>query len=374
MFQLVVESAPAAMVMVDKEGKIHLVNRQAESLFGYSREELLGQRIEILVPERFRGIHSVLREGFSRDPQTRAMGRGRDLFGLTKDGKEIPIEIGLNSIETAEGMCTLASMIDITERRRSEDERAVLQKRLESVNRELNDFAYVVSHDLKAPLRNIASLADWIAADYSDKLGKEGKDQLGLMNGRVKRMSALIDGILRYSKLGRLEEEKERVDLNQLVRETIDLLGPPRNVEVTVTGKLPVLFFEKVRIQQVFQNLIGNAIKFLDKPKGKVRMGCADTGADWKFSVEDNGPGIEERYQQRIFKMFETLASSDDGGSTGIGLTIAKKIVEMNGGKIWLESKVGQGSTFFFSLPKDSSSRSKKKETADENEKTLIAG
>jgi signal transduction histidine kinase len=242
---------------------------------------------------------------------------------------------------------------DTTHRKEAEVEQARLLKELEDVNRELTDFASIVSHDLKAPLRAIGSLAEWISMDYSEKLGPEGKEQLSMLLGRVRRMNNLIDGILRYSRLGRTKEEKVEVDLNALVAEVIDLVRPPEQITVTVETHLPEVICERTRIAQVFQNLLSNAIKFSDKPVGDVSVGCVGENGHWKFWVKDNGPGVDEKYYEKIFQIFQTLAPRDQTENTGVGLAIVKRIVEMHGGRIWLESVVGQGCTFYFTCPKN---------------------
>ena len=243
------------------------------------------------------------------------------------------------------------SFHDVTEREISERKKAKLIKEAESINRELEDFAYIVSHDLKAPLRGIKTLVDWISTDYADKLDREGKEQMDLLTSRVGRMHNLIDGILQYSRIGRMKEERVRVDLNKHVLEIIDMIAPPENIAVTIENKLPIVECEQTRICRVFQNLLSNAVKYMDKPQGWIKIGCVEENGYWKFGITDNGPGIEEKHYHKIFQMFQTLSARDDFESTGVGLTLVKKIVELYGGKIWVESKVGQGSTFFFTLP-----------------------
>lgn len=350
--RLVVEAAPNAMIMVDRSGKINLANAQAVTLFGYQREELMGKSVEELLPDRYRSQHLAYRTGFFINPQARAMGAGRDLFGLRKDGREIPIEIGLNPIKTEEGAFVLASIIDITERKRTEEKQTQLMKELESVNRELSDFAYVVSHDLKAPLRGIGSAVEWVATDYRDKLDEKGKEILRLLNQRVNLLHSLVDGILEYSRVGRLKETEVKVDLNQLVKEAIELLTPPKHIRIEIENPLPAVYGEKVRIQQVFQNLLSNAIKYMDKEQGQIKIGCRPADGFWQFHVSDNGPGIEKKYFSKIFQLFQTLQQKEKSESTGIGLALIKKIVDLYQGKIWVESTVGEGSTFYFTLPK----------------------
>jgi len=241
---------------------------------------------------------------------------------------------------------------DITERKQTQKKQTELLKQIEKANREQKEFAYVASHDLKAPLRGISSLAGWISSDYGDKLGDKGQEQIDLLLGRVDRMQKLIDGILQYSRVGRVEEEKMAVDLNELVPEIIDLLAPPENIEIVIDNELPAVECGETRITQVFQNLLSNAVKYIDKPQGQIRIGCVEEGNCWKFSVADNGSGIEEEHFERIFQIFQTLSRHDENGGTGIGLTVVKKIVELYGGEIWVESKLGEGTTFLFTLPK----------------------
>lgn len=223
---------------------------------------------------------------------------------------------------------------------------------LEIANKELSGFAYVVSHDLKAPLRAISRLAQWLVSDYADAFDDDGKQMIELLVGRVKRMDSLIEGILEYSRIGRLEGEPIAVDLNQVVRDVLDSLAPPEHIQVEVAHELPTLTIDKIRIMQVFQNLISNAIKFLDNPRGEITIDCTSDDAFWIFSVGDNGPGIDPKYHDRIFRIFQTLQPRDTFESTGIGLSLVKKIIEWYGGRVWVESAIGQGSVFRFSLPK----------------------
>lgn len=236
--------------------------------------------------------------------------------------------------------------------RRAEKQRDILLREIQGANDELKNFAYVVSHDLKAPLRAISSLADWLSTDYADKFDDQGKEQMRLLISRVRRMDGLIDGILLYSRVGRVKETMVAVDLSRLVPEVIDSLAPPANITVTIANSLPTVMAEPTRILQVFQNLLSNAIKYMDKPEGKIRIACSAEGSQWKFSVADNGPGIKQQHFEKIFQLFQTLAPRDRVESTGVGLALVKKIVEMYGGHVWVESNVGEGSTFFFTLPR----------------------
>ncbi len=241
---------------------------------------------------------------------------------------------------------------DITERKKADQRQTQLLRRLASINQELGDFAYVVSHDLKAPLRAIKTLAEWLCADYQDKLDAPGRENLQLLGSRVDRMQNLIDGVLQYSRVGRTEQGTAPVALDHVVPEIVDNLGVPEHITIQIAPDLPTVEGDLTRITQVFQNLLSNAIKYMDKPQGKIAVAWEEADGFWKFRVADNGPGIEQRHFERIFKLFQTLGARDSQESTGVGLTIAKKVVEMYGGKIWVESEVGKGSTFFFTLPR----------------------
>ncbi|NOR75004.1 MAG: HAMP domain-containing protein [Draconibacterium sp.] len=223
---------------------------------------------------------------------------------------------------------------------------------LQAANSELESFAYSVSHDLKAPLRAISQLSYWISEDYKDILEDDGKEQLYLLVGRVKRMDALIDGILQYSRIGRVRETEKLLNLNTLVEEVIDSLAPPENIKINIVNVLPEIYGDESRFVQVFQNLISNSIKFSDKTKGKINIACSNEGNNWEFSVEDNGPGIEKKYYDRVFRIFQTLNARDTQEGTGLGLALVKKIVTYYKGKIWIKSTVEKGTTIYFTLPK----------------------
>jgi len=233
-------------------------------------------------------------------------------------------------------------------------ESSSLLRRLAGINEELSHFAYVVSHDLKAPLRGITLLTEWLCEDYGEKLGPEAKEQIALLQSRVNRMHSLIDGVLQYSRVGRIREDTVTVNLNELMPAILDTVAPPAHIRITVDSDLPTITGERTRVIQVFQNLLSNAVKFMDKPQGEIHVDCVEEGEHWRFSVADNGPGIEEKHFERIFRIFQTLAPRDEYESTGIGLALVKKIVELYGGRVWVESEVGKGSTFFFTFPQNS--------------------
>jgi two-component system sensor kinase FixL len=348
----IVETAVDSIITINEQGIVDTMNPAAERLFGYRAAEVIGRNVSLLMPAPYREQHDGYLARYLATGEKKIIGLGREVRGLRKDGTTFPMELAVAEMRVGERRMFTGMVRDISERKRVEERQARLVQELESANEELKNFAYVVSHDLKAPLRAIGSLADWIATDNADKFDAEGREHLRLLLGRVRRMDSLIDGILQYSRVGRLKETRLAVDLNELVREVIDLLHPPENIAVHIDNTLPTMVAERTRLQQVFQNLLSNAIKYLDKPRGEIHVGSTSENGVWRFHVSDNGPGIETRHFDRVFQLFQTLAPRDRVESTGVGLALVKKIVEMYGGRIWLESTVGQGSTFHFTLPR----------------------
>jgi two-component system sensor kinase FixL len=288
-------------------------------------------------------------------------GEPADYDGAPNLGADMLSDIGQAIIpgheESEEMRLMLLVLEEATWRKGMENKPAPILKDSERNNGALASFAQMISHDLKAPLRGIATLAGWIAADQMDRLDGEGRKHLDLLIRRVRRLDAFIDGLLDWARVEQIAAVPAPVDLNVLVREVIESLMPPPYIAITVAERLPMPCIEWVRAQQIFQNLVANAIRFMDKPYGRVEIACLVEGSVWQFSVSDNGPGIDPRHFQRIFELFQTLNSRDRVESTGIGLAIVKKIVEGYGGRIWVESTLGQGSTFFFTLPRSLAGR-----------------
>jgi chemotaxis response regulator CheB/two-component sensor histidine kinase len=260
---------------------------------------------------------------------------------------------------------------EISERRRIETAQAETLRELQVANRELNDFAYIISHDLKAPFRAIGSLTSWLSSDYADRLGDEGGELVKLLQGRADRLNGLIDALMEYVRVTRLNEELQEVDLNRVVTRVIKNLKPPEEMEISIESPLPVIRFEPRRAEQIFHSLLENAVRYMDKRLGIIRIACVGEAADaagvgaaeeqllpggggwWHFRVSDNGPGIEEGHFEKIFAVFQTLQARDNQESSGMGLALVRKIVGKFAGRVWVESQVGQGSTFHFTLPKE---------------------
>lgn len=348
------DAASDGLALLDAAGLYTYVNTAHATMFGFaSGAELLGQNWRILydADELTRIQTEVFPElGARRHWHGRA--RARRL-----DGTHFPEALTLTLTPDGGIICVCR---DDTSAVESEQKIQALSCGLETraqelmkVNRELSDFAHVVSHDLKAPLRGIGSLSNWLQQDYAAKLGPEGAEQLQLIGGRVARLSGLIDGILSYSRAGRTPRSQTVVSLDVLVQGTLEILAPPAHIAVTVATALPQIRMDPTKAQQLFQNLLSNAVKYMNKPSGRVTVSCVAADRFWHFSIADNGPGIEEKYFERIFQLFQTLAPRDEVESTGVGLAVVKKIVETEGGRIWIESVFGHGATFHFTLPCD---------------------
>lgn len=226
-----------------------------------------------------------------------------------------------------------------------------LLRNLERTNAELESFAYVTSHDLKAPLRGIATIVDWLQSDYADKLDDNGRENLKLLKLRTQRMNDLIEGILQYSRAGKQTDEIQKVKVRELVEETIKILPVPGHVDIRIEGEFPTVVVNRTTMLQVFENLIANACKFADPEKGDVRVKGEKQGKEWLIHVSDNGNGIAKEYHNKIFEMFQVLGDSNNSDGTGVGLAIVKKIVTNWGGKVWVESEPGAGADFLFTLP-----------------------
>ncbi|AIV86807.1 sensor histidine kinase [Burkholderia pseudomallei] len=352
-FRLAVEAAPTAMIMVGRDGRIVLVNSQAEKLFGYARGDMIGHGIDMLVPERFRAGHWAHRDAFFGNPDARPMGEGRDLFGLRRDGSEFPVEIGLNPITTSEGAFVLCSIADITARKRAELELRRRSEELARSNQDLEQFAYVASHDLQEPLRAVAGPLQLLQRRYQGQLDARADEFIGHAVDGATRMQSLIDDLLSYSRVGRLEDARRPVDCEHVLDEALrNLSAAIRESGAQVThDPLPTVHGIEAQLVLLFQNLIGNAIKFRSKDRvARIHLEAHTRDDAWLLRVRDNGIGIDPQYFERIFLIFQRLHTRREYPGTGLGLALCKRIVEHHGGRIFVESEPGQGTTFSFTL------------------------
>ncbi|MFZ5354670.1 MAG: MASE3 domain-containing protein [Bacillota bacterium] len=346
------EGSSIGIVLLNVNGIIIESNPAFERILGYNSEELRDIGIQkITHPDDLDHDMKLFNDLINGSIDSYEIEKRY----VRRDGSIIWGNLKMSYIlNTGEDFQFIIAMIeDITQRKLAEENRLRLLKELETTNQELDNFAYIVSHDLKAPLRGIGSLANWLITDYGDKFDSEGKDIINLMINRVDRMKNFIEGILQYSRVSRINDSKELLDLNKVVDEVLELLALPDNITVNIENKLPEISCYKIFIEQIFQNLLSNAVKFMDKPEGVVNIDCQEEDEHWKISISDNGTGIDERYYKKIFQIFQTLQPRDKFESTGIGLSIVKKIIDTIGGKIWVESTPGEGSTFYFTIPKN---------------------
>jgi PAS domain S-box-containing protein len=348
------EAAPDAMVVVDQKGAIVLLNVQAEKQFGYRRDELLGQQVSNVIPEGFaeRLVADSLRS--EEDALAQQIGAGIELTAKRKDGTEFPIELMLSPLESPDGTLVTAAIRDITARREAAEQLLQSVVELRRSNEELGQFAYIASHDLQEPLRMVASYTQLLSRRYTGKLDKDADDFIAFAVDGAKRMQALIQDLLTYSRVGTKGRELIAVSSEEALEQAMKNLSAAvleGGAKVT-HGPLPAVLADDKQLVQLFQNLVGNAIKYHSPGEiAEVHVAAARTGhKKWQFSVTDNGLGIESQYFDRIFGMFQRLHGRTDFAGSGIGLAICKKIVERHGGNISVDSEPGQGSTFRFTL------------------------
>jgi PAS domain S-box-containing protein len=273
---------------------------------------------------------------------------------ITKAGKTLDVRTkGIPVIEEGRVPYVRGIFQDITQQKEAERQLKEYTNELESINKELDQFAYIVSHDLKAPLRAINNLSMWIEEDLEEVLEGDTKHQFNLLRGRVSRLEDLINGILNYSRAGRITVNPSTVNIRTLIDGIIEMLAPPEEYKISIPAKLPTLTTEKIALEQIFANFISNAIKYNKNPKPTIKITCKDAGKFYKFGIADNGDGIEPQYHEKIFVIFQTLEARDKVESTGVGLAIVKKIIEEKGGEVWVDSAKGKGSTFYFTWPKE---------------------
>lgn len=358
----------AIVSITNIDNKITYVNDKFCEIAQYTRDELLGKSAAVTsseyhTAEFYEHISSITRGGRVWNGEMISRKKNNDTYWvgttivpfMNAEGKPyqfVSIQTDItNRIQAETKLWELNEELEQRVMRRTE-ELARKASELVRSNKELDQFAYVTSHDLKAPLRAIANLSSWIEEDLEEHLDDETRKQMGLLRGRVNRMEALINGILEYSRIGRVAVDIETVSIEALLSEIIDSLSPPKEFQIVIGANMPTIEAARVRLSQVFSNLLSNCIKYVERTDGKVAISASDIGGYYEFTVADNGPGIAKQYHDKIFQIFQTLQAKDKKESTGVGLTVIKKIIEEQGGMIRVESDENQGASFIFSWPK----------------------
>lgn len=364
LFHIVVEASPNAFVMVDQAGKIVLVNAQAESMFGYNRDELIGLSVEALIPMRFRDHHVVYRRDYVDAPSARPMGVGRDLYGRRKDGSEFPVEVGLSPVILGEERLVLSAVTDITVRKQAQEEIRRLNEeletrvkertaQLEAANKELEAFSYSVSHDLRAPLRAIDGFSRILIKNHLDSVDPKAQHYLQRIRHNTVRMGDLVDDLLRFSRLSRQALNMKPIRPERLVREALLELSDmqeDRQVVVDIDA-LPGCRADATLLRQVFVNLIGNALKFTrQREVARIHIGVRDDTTPPAYFVADNGVGFDMRYADKLFGVFQRLHKVEEYDGTGVGLALVQRIIHRHGGDVWAEAVPDEGATFFFTI------------------------
>jgi PAS domain S-box-containing protein len=359
-FRTLLETAPDAIVLVNRQGRMVLINAQTEKRFGYPREDLLGKPVEMLLPPRFREQHSHDCNGYLADSKLRPAGVAAELYGLRKDQSEFPIEVSLSAIETEDGTLVSSVFRDISDRKEAEEkvrELDEIQRRhavqVEAANKELEAFSYSVSHDLRAPLRSIDGFSLALLEDWGTQLDADAKHSLDRIRASTQRMAQLIDDLLNLARVTGTEMSAESVDLGAMAKAILAELqsgDPQRHVECVVADDVMGRGDPRL-LRVVLQNLLGNAWKFtMNMPQSRIEVGIADQDGTPVYYVRDDGPGFDMAYVGKLFGTFQRLHAVTEFPGTGVGLASVRRIIQRHGGRTWAQGALGKGATFSFTL------------------------
>lgn len=347
-FSRIIANMNLGLLEVDNNDVIQMANQSFEEMSGFSKAELIGQvASNLLLKGNEKDL--VFEENKKRE---KGISNSYEIKIQTKTGaqKNWLISGAPNYDDSGHVVGSIGIHLDITDQKKLQQQKELLLDELEKSNNELQEYAHIVSHDLKSPLRSIYALVSWIKEDNKELFDATSMDNLSLIESTLEKMEQLITDILNYSSVGASNNDFNQVDLNEMMKDLGELLYFPEHIEFKVADTMPTVYGDRTKLQQLFQNLISNAVKFCDKDKGLIEVSATERPGCYEFSVRDNGMGIEEKYHNKIFKVFHSLKK--DKNSSGIGLSIVKKVVEMHRGTVWLESTPGEGTTFYFTLKK----------------------
>ena len=349
-FRSVVQNSSDITSIISAKGIVTYKSPAFYRIFGYEPEMILGKSVfQLIHPDDLPAVMDSFKEIAEGRKPARLVVRYKH-----ENGDWISLEVkASNELNNPAINGIVINSRDVTERINNQEQLVEYAATLEKINRELDQFAYIISHDLKAPLRAISNLSVWIEEDLEGKLDDGSLKNFDLLRSRIKRMESLITGVLEYSRAGRIKSELQPLNLNALVREIFEQIAFPENFTIEIQEDLPTLAGEKIAIEQVFSNYISNTLKYNKNEAPFIKIKAWDEGNFYRFSVSDNGPGIDPQFHNKIFEIFQTLNARDQVESTGVGLAIVKKIVEEKGGRVWVESSPGEGAEFFFTLPKN---------------------
>ncbi|TDE03607.1 PAS domain S-box protein [Flavobacterium hiemivividum] len=349
LLSLIAEKNINAVIITDKEGTIEWANPSFLYMSGFSMEEIIGRKPGHFLQGSETNPETIC---YMKDCIQKGLPFNCEIINYSKNGEKYWVNIQGQALynKNNEVVKFFAIEENITKKKELEQQREFLVDSLAKSNEELEDYASIVSHDLKSPLRSIYSLLTWIKEDNQKEFNPQTLQYLGMMENKVEKMDHLIEGILTYAKIDKTDVAMENVNTQEIVQNIINIIHIPSHTTVVIKNNLPMVKADRFRIQQLFQNIISNAVNYIDKPSGIVEVDCKSLPKHYLFSIKDNGPGIAKENQEKIFKIFQSLGSSDK--STGLGLSIVKKIIDLYHGKIWIESEIGQGATFFIKLNK----------------------
>nr|WP_315254846.1 PAS domain S-box protein [uncultured Flavobacterium sp.] len=349
LLSLIADKNINAVIISDARGRIEWANKSFLEMSGYEINEIIGQKPGALLQGKETNPETVR---YLSDRVAKGLPFNCEIINYSKKGEKYWVNVNGQALYNKDGEIIKFFAIEenVTQKKEFEVQREFLVDSLAKSNKELEDYASIVSHDLKSPLRSIHSLISWIKEDNDKEFNTQTLQYLSMIENKVEKMDHLIEGILTYAKIDKADNTLESVNTQEIVQNIINIIYIPSHITVSIKNQLPIIKADRFRIQQLFQNLISNAVNYVDKPVGIVTIDCQETAKNYLFSVTDNGPGIAKENQEKIFKIFQSLETTDK--STGLGLSIVKKIVETYQGKIWIESKMSIGTTFFIKLDK----------------------